>query len=66
MKYILWFFKLLLLICGGYKASVSRCLICLHDKTKEYEKRKYIMFRKRRRRPKRFIPIGQRRKRLET
>lgn len=50
MKYIPWFFILLLFIlfiCGGYKASVSRPdfpvpLFALHEKTKEYEKGRYV------------------------
>lgn len=48
MKYILWFFILLLFslfILGGYKASVSHPdfpvpLFAIHSKTKEYEKGK--------------------------
>ncbi len=50
MKYILWFFILLLFslfILGGYKASVSHPdflvpLFAIHSKTKEYEKGKYV------------------------
>ncbi|MEC1940173.1 hypothetical protein MJ920_06265 [Bacillus velezensis] len=50
MKYILWFFILLLFslfILGGYKAAVSHPdfpvpLFAMHTKTKEYEKGKYV------------------------
>ncbi|MGP3782148.1 hypothetical protein ACTWKC_20555 [Bacillus sp. 4A_MP3] len=79
MKYILWFFILLLFslfILGGYKAAVSHPdfpvpLFAMHTKTKEYEKGKYVSnytyrFAKEEEGAERFIPIGNSRKRLET